>query len=113
VRMFKVIDSSIPAAAPQVNAHIPEQASVGRPTEFAAEIEPASVSVLSYHWDFGDGTSVSGPAVQHTFTHRGTFTVHLTADGIEGIPFEKSQEVSVAGSFDSTFNPEHIVRREK
>src|SRR5256885_16682546 len=67
VRMFKVIDSSIPAAAPQVNARIPENASVGKPTEFAAETESGSVPALSYHWDFGDGTSSSEAAVQHTF----------------------------------------------
>ncbi|MGH9514225.1 MAG: PKD domain-containing protein [Terriglobales bacterium] len=113
VRILKIVDNSIPAAAPQVSAHIPENASVGKPTEFAADTESGSVPALVYHWDFGDGASVSGPAVQHTFTHRGTFTVHLTADGIEGIPFEKSQEVSVSGSFDTTFNPEHIVRRKQ
>lgn len=113
VRMFKVIDSSIPAATPQVNARIPENASVGKPSEFAAEVDSGSVPALAYHWDFGDGTNVSGPAVQHTFTHRGTFTVRLTADGIEGIPFEKSQQITVSGSFDSTFDPQHIFRREK
>jgi alpha-galactosidase len=113
VRMFKVIDSSIPAAAPQVNARIPENASVGKPTEFAAEMETSSVPALSYHWDFGDGTTSSGAAVQHTFTHRGNFTVHLLADGIEGVPFEKTQQISVSGSFDSTFEPHQIFRREK
>lgn len=112
VRVFKVIDGSIPAAAPQVNAHIPENASVGKPTDFAAETESGSVPALAYHWDFGDGTSSSGPTVQHTFTHRGDFTIHLVADGIEGVPFEKTQQVSVSGAFDSRFNPEHIVRRQ-
>jgi hypothetical protein len=50
---------------------------------------------------------------QHTFTHRGNFTVHLLADGIEGLPFEKTQQISVSGSFDSTFDPHQIFRREK
>jgi hypothetical protein len=113
VRMFKVIDHSIPAAAPQVNAHVPEHASVGQPTAFSAETEANSVPALDYRWDFGDGTSVSGAAVQHTFTHRGDFMIHLIAEGIEGVPFEKTQQVSVSGSFDSTFNPQHIIRREQ
>jgi len=113
VRMFKIIDSSIPAAAPQVNAYIPEHASVGQPTAFSAQTEANGVPAVDYRWDFGDGSSVSGAAVQHTFTHRGDFTIHLIADGIEGVPFDKTQQISVSGSFDSTFDPQHIIRREK
>jgi hypothetical protein len=113
VRMFKVLDSAVPAAAPQVNAHIPEHASVGQPTEFSAETESNSVSALDYRWDFGDGTSTSGEKVRHTFTHRGDFTIHLVAEGIDGVPFDKTQQVSVSGRFDSTFDPQKIIRREK
>jgi alpha-galactosidase len=113
VRMFKIIDNSIPAAAPKVNARIPENAAAGKPIEFAADVEAGSVPALAYHWDFGDGTSSSGPAVQHTFTHRGNFTIHLLADGIEGVPFEKTQQISVSGTVDSTFDPRQIFRREK
>jgi hypothetical protein len=51
--------------------------------------------------------------MQHTFTHRGDFTIHLVADGIEGVAFEKTQQISVTGSFDSTFDPQHTFRREK
>jgi hypothetical protein len=113
VRIFKIIDTSITSASPQINAHIPEHASVGQPTEFSAETEAESIPALDYHWDFGDGTSSSGSEVKHTFTHPGTFTLHLQADGIEGVPFDKIQQISVSGSFDSTFNPQHIVRRKQ
>jgi len=113
VRMLKIIDSSIPAAAPQVNTHVPEHAGVGQPIEFSAETKAEGVPAIDFHWDFGDGTSSSGAEVKHTFTHPGDFTIHLMAVGIEGIPFEKTQQISVSGSFDSTFNPQHIIRREK
>ena len=113
VRMFKVLDSAVPAAAPQVNAHIPEHASVGQPTEFSAETESNSVSALDYRWDFGDGTSTWGERVRHTFTHRGDFTIHVVAEGIDGVPFDKTQQVSVSGAFDSTFDPQKTIRREK
>jgi alpha-galactosidase len=113
VRMFKVLDSSVPAAAPEVKAHIPEHASVGQPTEFSAETESNSVSALDYRWDFGDGTSTSGEKVRHTFTHRGDFTIHLVAEGIDDVAFDKAQQVSVSGAFDSTFDPQKIIRREK
>jgi alpha-galactosidase len=113
VRMFKVIDSAVPAAAPQMNVHIPDQVLVGQPAEFLANTDANSVAVLDYRWEFGDGTHSSGSEVRHTFTHAGDFTIHLAADGIEGVPFEKTQKISVSGSFDSTFNPQRIIRRKK
>jgi alpha-galactosidase len=113
VRVLELIDNSLPAAAPQINARVPEHASVAQPTTFSADTESESVPALAYKWDFGDGVSSSGSEVQHTFTHPGTFTIHLIAEGIEGVPFDKSQQISVTGSFDSTFDPQHIIRREK
>jgi alpha-galactosidase len=113
VRMFKIIDTLIPATSPQINAHLPGQAAVGQPAEFAADVEASSVPALDYHWNFGDGTSSSGAEVWHTFTHPGTFTVRLTAAGIEDIPFEKTWQISASGSFNSTFDPQRIVRRKE
>ncbi|MFL5830204.1 MAG: PKD domain-containing protein [Solirubrobacteraceae bacterium] len=34
--------------------------------------------VTAYDWDFGDGTSGSGPAVSHTYTRPGAYLVRLT-----------------------------------
>jgi len=37
---------------------------------------------LSYHWDFGDGTSASGVQVEHAYAEAGTYTAALTvSDG--------------------------------
>jgi len=110
VQMLKIINTSIPPAAPIVSARIPERATVGLPAEFSAESDPEGVSPLGYHWDFGDGTSFTGQTVSHTFTHSGTFTIHLIADGIEGAPFEKGFRVSVTGSFETRFDPTRIKR---
>ena len=100
VRMLKIIDLSIPAAAPSV-------------IWFSAGAGPDGPPALADHWNFGDCTSTSGDVVQHTFTHPGTFTVGLTADGLEGIPFDKAFQISVTGGLDTTFNPEHATRRER
>ena len=35
-------------------------------------------SIVSYAWDFGDGTSGTGKTTTHTFDHFGSFTVALT-----------------------------------
>ena len=36
------------------------------------------VPLVSWVWDFGDGTSASGPVVQHVFRNAGTFSVRLS-----------------------------------
>jgi alpha-galactosidase len=110
VQMLKIINTSIPPAAPTVTARIPERATVGLPAQFSAESDAEGVSALGYHWDFGDGTNFTGRAVSHTFTRPGTFTIHLIADGIEGAPFEKEFRVSVTGSFETRFDPTRIKR---
>ncbi len=111
VHMLKIINTSIPPGAPTVSTRVPEQATVGAPAEFSAESDAEGVSATGYHWDFGDGTILTGKTVSHTFTHPGTFTLHLIADGIEGVPFDKEFRVSVTGSFETRFDPTRIRRR--
>ncbi len=41
-------------------------------------------SIVSYAWDFGDGTSGSGVSVTHTFAQDGVFTVRLTLTDNDG-----------------------------
>jgi PKD repeat protein len=35
-------------------------------------------NIVSYHWDFGDGTTDTGVVVKHTYSHRGIYPVTLT-----------------------------------
>ncbi|MEM9712164.1 MAG: PKD domain-containing protein [Actinomycetota bacterium] len=41
-------------------------------------------SVVAHAWDLGDGTSASGPVVEHTFVEPGTYDVTLTVTDDEG-----------------------------
>jgi PKD repeat protein len=76
----------------------------------SAQSAAGSVPALSYRWDFGDGTSAEGSSVTHSYTHAGSFTIHLIAEGIEGVPFEKSLTVSVTGTIDPIFRPDLYQR---
>ena len=44
----------------------------------AAASTDSDGSIVSYGWDFGDGSNASGVTASHTFTSVGTFTVSLT-----------------------------------
>jgi hypothetical protein len=51
-----------------------------------------------YSWNFGDGTTGSGPSVEHTFNRAGNFTVTLTVTDRGGNTNAFSQVVEVLGA---------------
>ena len=57
-------------------------------------------SVVSFSWDFGDGSSGSGISVSHTFESAGTFAVVLTVLNTDGLSHVFSESVMVSpGSY--------------
>jgi alpha-galactosidase len=110
VRMLKIEDTSITKAEPSVTAAAPAEAEPGRSVPLAAEASPDSPPVVFYKWDFGDGTSMQGGSVTHTYTHAGDFTIHLSAEDIEGRRTEKTLHISVRGKIETKFHPSQIRR---
>lgn len=53
-------------------------------------------SIEAYDWDFGDGTTGDGEAVEHTFTTSGSYEVKLTVLDDEGAADSKSSAVNVS-----------------
>jgi len=37
-----------------------------------------NIGIVSYEWDFGDGTTGTGVTANHTYTNLGTYTVTLS-----------------------------------
>ncbi len=100
VRVIKLIDTGIAEAAPTVTAQVPAAASAGETITLSALSAPAEaggVPAVAYHWDLGDGTSADSPKVSHAYTRAGDFTIHLTVDGVDGIPAHKNFSVKVTG----------------
>jgi len=51
----------------------------GQPLRFdATASRPGFGKIVSYHWDFGDGNTATGPVVTHSFTRPWTYIITLT-----------------------------------
>lgn len=104
-RIFKIVDTSVAAAPPSVQEAVPGKMEAGKPAAFSAHVKENGVPALSYHWDFGDGTSADGSAVTHTYTRQGSYKVRLAAEGVDGGAFEKTFSVEASGTIDTVFTP--------
>ena len=107
VRVIKLIDTSVAAAAPTVTAQVPAAANAGDTitlSALSAQAEAGGVPAVSYHWDFGDGTSADSPKVSHAYTNAGEFTIRLAVDGVDGVPAQKSFSVKVTGNLKAHSN---------
>ena len=63
---------------------------------FDATMSSSPAGLVSYLWDFGDGTAGSGVTVQHTFASGGTYAVRLTVTDNKGQTAWVTKQVTVA-----------------
>jgi alpha-galactosidase len=105
VRLIKLVDTSVPAVGPTISAHVPAEAHAGDSVAFSADASGSSTPVISYQWDFGDGTRGEGPDVAHTYTMPGIFTVRLAATGVEGPNALKTSRIAISGLPSTAFDP--------
>jgi alpha-galactosidase len=102
VVVIKLVDTAVAKAAPTVTAQVPSQSKAGETVAFSAQAAPEGVPALGYHWDFGDGTLSEGAKASHCYTRATDFTVRLTVDGPDGVPYEQSFSVKVTGELKPT-----------
>lgn len=102
VRVLKIIDENIPASAPKPKADHPESGKTGEPVSFHAEPAPGAIH---FAWRMGDGVTLEGATVSHTYTHAGDFTVTLFTKGLDGLVGEQSFHILISGSISHRFVP--------
>lgn len=93
---------------PTANAGPDQTALVGQVVQFNASASDANGDVLSYTWDFGDGTSAVGLTSHHAYVAAGTYLVSLTvSDGLSSASDAVAVTVSPSSSptaFSDDFN---------
>ena len=65
-------------APPVADADGPYSGTVNVPVQFDGSFSSDDGTIVSYEWDFGDGTSGTGVDPTHAYATDGTFTVTLT-----------------------------------
>lgn len=104
VRLIKLVDTAIPAAAPTIKAEVPSAGRAGDELSISAGADDNPVPALAYRWSFGDGTEATGSRVVHTYTHPGSYVVKLEVTGIDGIPAQQSFALKITGLATTRFN---------
>ena len=66
-------------------------------------------SILSYHWDLGDGSSAASPMVDHTYRTAGTYWVTLTVTDDQGAQDSTAILITVLGPEPSNESPQAII----
>ncbi len=74
------------------------------PVRFDAGPSVDDGTIVSYAWDFGDGSAGSGLVTTHTYSVRGTYTVTLTVTDDRGLSDSATQFVAVS----ATENPSAV-----
>jgi PKD repeat protein len=81
-------------------AYLPARPVPGRPMGFIADTVPVAggAPLASYAWDFGDGTTASGPREGHVYLSSGSFRVTLTVTDTAGQTATAAMAVAVAAA---------------
>jgi alpha-galactosidase len=110
VRLIKIVDRSMPPSSPSVKLQAPNEGELAVPVHFSATVDPGSVPVLAYTWDFGDGVSSRGASADHAYTRNGVYKIVLNMDGLNGISATQTSSISIQGTLKTTYDIEHSRR---
>lgn len=106
VSVLKIIRKDVPAASPAAIITAPAAGDAGETLQLSARPAQETEPVLTYTWDFGDGTSLDGKNVSHAYTHAGSYHVRLRTTGLDGVTDEKSATLVIHGTISTRYVPQ-------
>lgn len=112
VRMFKIVDSSLPDTPPPFEVRSAGSAAAGESLTFKVVSSSSEIPALTVHWDFGDGSALDGMEVRHAYTHDGEYDMHVIVTGLDAITNSKTLKIAVTGSISTRFVPTDKKRPE-
>lgn len=104
-RVLKIINTAIQTHPPAIKVERVPEAKTGEAVTFRAQPANSDEAVISYRWNFGDGVTLAGPEVSHTYTQPGKYHLTVSAIGLGGLSTEESFQVAVSGSLPTRFDP--------
>ena len=92
------IDKNDPLAPTAVAGNPHDDAKINEVISFTgkrSKKKPKGADIVSYHWDFADGTTAEGRDVKHSFGKLGTYDVVLTIADEDGRRAQDVRRISV------------------
>ena len=90
---------------PVADPNGPYSGTVGVPVIFyGSNSSDCDGTIVSYHWDFGDGAAGSGVSPAHTYSANGTYTVTLTVIDNDGASHMATTSADIA-----SISPEEMI----
>jgi PKD repeat protein len=83
----------------------PNSGSVNTPISFDGSASTDDIGIVTYSWDFGDGTTESSATVQHTYTTASTYTVTLTVSDLALQTHTTSHTITITDTDTTTTTP--------
>lgn len=97
---------------PQVRASAdPSSGDAPLSVSFRSVSSDADGQVVDHAWDFGDGTTASGPNADHQYTRPGTYTARVTVTDNAGLTASTEVPVRVTEQVVEKAAPQRIVLR--
>ncbi len=80
---------------PQAVIQGPQQGQAGDSLQFDGSYSQSSSPIVSYDWDFGDGSTVNSMAVNHVVATPGTYNITLTVTDQNGLNHSTGEVIQI------------------